>query len=235
MKQLMFVVISAAIMTVFAACSPTPVAIKFDKDVYVLEGADAKGKIVAFAVDADGNPIKEGVDLTYFCADRDVVKVSADGSIEAVSSGEETVEVEVVGVDIKAEIDIRVKIPSGIEVTHEKLSLWVGQVKKNVAAWVVSEKEAYIEGYTTEWTSNDPSIVSVKGIPDPVKGKMQRSYVEMKGLKSGDTTITASFGDLSKDITVRVYREDEELDLSGRRKQPADGEEKEEEEEEEEE
>ncbi len=204
-----------------AACSPTPVAIKLEKNPYILEGQGAEDQIVAYAVDADGNKIEKGADLTFFCETVNIVEVANDGKIRAVSSGEAKAEVEVVGYDIKATVDIRVKIPSDIEVTHEKLSLWVGQVKKNVAAWVVSEKGAYVEGYMPTWSSADPTIVSVKDIPDPTKGKMQRSYVEMEGLKSGDTTIMAIFQDFEKEITVRVYREDEELDLSGRRKPPA--------------
>lgn len=214
----MLLTMSVFILALSTACTPTPVALKFEKDIYVLEGNDANEQIVAYAVDSDGKRINEGVDLTFFCPNRDVVLVTNDGKISAVSSGEDTIEVEVVGADIKAEINVRVKIPAGIETSHEKLSLWIGQIKKNVAAWVVSEKEAYIEGYLPEWSSDDPSIVSVKRIPDPIKGKMQKSYVEMKGLKSGDTTINATFGNMMKTITVRVYSEDEELDLSGRRK-----------------
>ncbi|MBN2528496.1 MAG: hypothetical protein JXR76_19060 [Deltaproteobacteria bacterium] len=217
------------VFSTITACSPTPVAIRFEQDVYTLEGSGAEGQIVAFTVDADGKKIENGPDLTFFCESRDIVQVSNDGKIKAVASGEDKVEVEVVGHDIKATVGIRVKIPSDIEVTHEKLSLWVGQEKKNVAAWVVSEKGAYIEGYTPTWVSADPSIVTVKDIPDPSKGKMQRSYVEMHGMKSGDTTIKATFQDMEKEIVVRVYREDEELDLSGRRKKPAEEKEKEEE------
>ncbi|MBN2716697.1 MAG: hypothetical protein JXX14_12665 [Deltaproteobacteria bacterium] len=227
MKSAIYGMTGFMILAVVAACSPTPVGIKFEKDMYVLEGPDAEDKIVAYGVDADGNKITEGLNYTFFCEKRDIVISSNDGTIKAVASGEETVEAEIVGYDIKATVKIRVKIPTDIEVSHEKLSLWVGQVKKNVAAWVVSEKGAYVEGYTPKWISADPTIVSVKDIPDPTRGKMQKSYVEMKGLKSGDTTISAVFEGMEKEITVRVYREDEELDLSGRRKPPVEEQEKE--------
>lgn len=223
MKKAIFCIWALLVVSLTMACSPTPVGIKFEKETIILEGKGSKGKIVAFAVDADGNAIKEGVDLTFFCPKRDVVFVANDGTIEASSSGEATVEVEVVGTEIKKEIKVRVKIPGGIEVTHEKLRLWNGQVKTNVAAWVVSEKGAYVEGYLPDWSSDDPTVVSVKNIKDPSKGQMQRSFVEMKGLKSGNTTINATFQNMIKIITVRVYNDDEEVDLSGQRK-PASGE-----------
>jgi hypothetical protein len=83
----------------------------------------------------------------------------------------------------------------------------------------VSEKDAFIEGYLPKWTSQDPSIVSVEQIEDPIKDpKRARSYVKMVGLKSGDTYITATYNNISRDIRVRVYDEDEEVDLSGQRK-----------------
>ena len=221
MKKAIRVILGSLILASVAACSPTPVDITFEKELYILEGAGSEDKIVAYGVDADGQKITEGLDYTFFCENRDIVVSSTDGTIKAVASGEEEIEAEIVGHDIKKKVKIRVKIPTGIETSHEKLSLWVGQVKPNVAAWVVSEKGAYIEGYTPTWVSADPTIVSVKDIPDPVKGKMQKSYVEMKGLKSGDTTISAVFEGLEKEITVRVYNEDEELTLAGRRKPPA--------------
>ncbi len=222
MKRVLFVVLTATAAIVTAACS-TPADIRFDKEVYVLEGFDAEGQIVATAVDADGTPIKDGVDMTFFCQKNDIVKVTNDGKLKAVASGEDEVEVEIVGTEIKKIAKVRVKIPGSIAVSHEKLRLWVGQVKKNVAAWVLSEKEAYIEGYLPDWTSDDPTIVSVKRIPDPTRGQYQRSYVEMVGLKSGDTTVNATYGNLMTSITVRVYSEDDEVDLSGQRK-PKDGE-----------
>jgi hypothetical protein len=218
MKHLQTAALTILLLTLAAACSPTPVDIKFDKDEYILDGPEATGQIVATALDADGGEIKEGVDMTFFCANRKVVLVGNDGKISAVSSGEDTVEVEIVGADIKKTVKVRVKIASNIETTHEKLRLWTGQVKKNVAAWVVSEKKAYIEGYIPTWSSEDPSIVSVKDIKDPTGSEYPRSYVEMVGIKSGDTTITATYKNLTKSITVRVYDEDEEVDLSGRRK-----------------
>jgi hypothetical protein len=206
-----------AIAAICLACSPEPVDIQFSEDMYVVEGKDGKIQIKAWPVDKEGNKIEEGVDLTYFCPNRDIIGVTNDGEVNAIASGEDDVEVEVVGKPIKKSVKVRVKIAGGVEASHEKLRLWVGQEKTDVAAHVISEKGAYIEGYLPEWRSDDPSIVSVERIPDPTQMKFKRSYVKMVGKKSGDTHVYASYNGMEKQITVRVYAEDDEVTLAGRR------------------
>jgi len=200
---------------VAAACSPTPVEIKFSEDLYVLDGADAKGKIVAIVLDAEGNPITEGLEVVFFCESNKVIKLDQQsGDIEAASSGEAVVEAEVVGTELKGAAKVRVKIPASINLSHEKLRLWTGQVKDNVWAEVLSEKGAFIEGFLPEWASEDPSIVKVEPIVDPSR---RQSWVKMTGMKSGDTYVITSFRHISESIRVRVYDEDEEVSLAGER------------------
>jgi hypothetical protein len=154
------------------------------------------------------------VEFVWFSDDTSIIKLSQDGEVEAISSGEATVEVEVVGTKLKTEVRVRVKIPASINVSHEKLRLWTGQVKDNVWAEVHSEKDAFIEGYLPEWSSEDPSIVKVEPINDPNR---RQSWVRMTGMKSGNTYIYATFQGLSKMIRVAVFDEDEEVALDGTR------------------
>ncbi|MCK9523212.1 MAG: hypothetical protein M0R76_09245 [Proteobacteria bacterium] len=209
--------LGCAIALLGSACSPTPVAIRVEQEKYILEGEGAEGQLIAHAVDKDGTPIP-AAEMTFFCESNKIVRVTPSGALKAVSSGEDVVEIEVVGTDLKVKVVVRVKISAGVETSHEKLRLWLGQEKIDVSAWVVSEKGAYIEGYLPEWSSDDPSIVSVVGVPEPIGDPIrERSYVKMVGLKSGDTNITASYKSFTKDIRVRVYAEDENVNLAGQR------------------
>jgi hypothetical protein len=218
MTKINLLIVTFLASIAISACSPEPVDIKFDKELYVLQSPNEELQIKATAVDANGAPIKDPVPMTFFCPDLKVIKVTNDGKVTAVSSGEDEIEVEIVGKDIKKNVKVKVEIASDIELTHEKLRLWTGQVKKNVAAWVVSEKAAYIKDYQPTWTSEDPTVVSVKDIKDPTGSDYPRSYVEMVGKKSGNTTIHATYEDMDKSISVSVFDEDEEVDLSGQRK-----------------
>ena len=219
MKATMALVLISSIALFAIGCSPTPVEIKAEKDIYVLDEAGAKDQIKVSILDADGDKIPEGLEVVYFSPDTKIIRLGQqDGKIEAKASGEANVEVEVVGTDIKLDVPVRVKIPGAIELSHEKLRLWTGQVKENVCSWVQSEKGAYIEGMIPEWASEDPTIVSVEQLPDPVNDpKRNRSYVKLVGKKSGDTYILTSFRHLSRSIRVRVYDEDEEVTLAGQR------------------
>lgn len=216
MKKIITTLIAAMAATwALAACSPTPTELKIGKEKYVLDGADAKDKIEVTVLDPDGKPITEGLDIVFFSTDTKIIKLDQQsGDIEAVASGEAEVEVEVVGTQLKKTAPVRVKIASSINVSHEKLRLWTGQVKDNVWSEVHSEKGAWIEGFYPEWASEDPTIVKVEPIND--KNRRQ-SWVKMTGLKSGDTYIITTFRHLSKSIRVRVYDEDEEVSLAGER------------------
>ncbi|MBN2801939.1 MAG: hypothetical protein JXR91_02475 [Deltaproteobacteria bacterium] len=218
MTKINLLIVTVLASIALSACSPEPVDIKFDKELYVLESPSAELQIKATAVDANGTPIKDPVAMTFFCPNLKIIKVTNDGKVTAVSSGEDEVEVEIVGKDIKKNAKVKVEIASDIKLTHEKLRLWTGQVKNDVSAWVVSEKDAYIKDYKPTWTSEDPTVVSVKDIKDPTGSDYPRSYVEMVGKKSGNTTISATYNDLTQSISVSVFDEDEEVDLSGQRK-----------------
>ncbi|MFO8073096.1 MAG: hypothetical protein R6V85_14590 [Polyangia bacterium] len=205
----------AAACVWLASCGPTPADLKVEPEKVVLDGRGDTAEIEATIVDEEGNPITEGYDLTWFSTDTDLFKLTQNGEVTAEASGEGTVEIEVVGTELKASVPVRVKIASSISTSHEKsLRLWTGQVKDDVWAEVHSEKGAFIEGFKPEWSSADPSIVEVESIDDPER---RQSWVKMTGLKSGNTYVTASFRNLSKQLIVRVYDEDEEVNLAGER------------------
>jgi len=209
------IVIVAAALTVLAACTPKPASLVIEPEKAVLDGGGSTLKLQAKILDADGQPVTEGSDVTWFSTDSAIFKLDQDGTITARASGEGEVEVEVVGTALKAFVPVRVKIASSIVTSHEKsLSLWVGQEKDNVWAEVHSEKEAFIEGFKPTWSSSDPSVVKVENLVD----ERRQAWVKLTALKSGDTYVTASFRDLSHDIIVRVYSDDEEISLDGTRK-----------------
>ncbi len=196
-------------------CSPTPAELKVGKEKYVLDGMDAQDKIEITVFDEKGAPVTEGVELVYFTTDFKVVKLNQQtGEIKAVSSGEADIEVELVGTDLKINVPVRVKIAGSINLSHEKLRLWTGQVKENVWSEIHSEKGAWVEGFVPEWASEDPSIVKVEQINDPNR---RQSWVKLTGMKSGNTFIMTTFRHLTKSIRVRVYDEDEEVSLAGER------------------
>lgn len=199
------------LMTVFACSKPAKIEITPAK--VVLEEPGATQQLQAKVFDADGALIPDAR-VVWFSTDTKLIKLSQDGEVSAIASGEANVEVEVVNSPIKASVPIRVKIPSSIHVSHEKLRLWIGQVKDNVWAEVHSEKGAFVEGYLPSWTSDDPTIVKVEPIVD---AKRRQSWVKMTGLKSGVTYINASFRGITKTIRVGVFGEEEEVDLSGQR------------------
>ena len=159
---------TALALAAFAACGPTPAELEITPERAVLDGAGSTLKLQAKVLDEEGNPITEGVDVTWFSTEMDIFDLdTTTGEIEAKASGEGEVEVEVVGTEIKTTVPVRVKIPGELQLSHEKsLSLWVGQVKDDVWAQVNSEKGAWIEGMKAEWSSLDPSIVKVENLVD---------------------------------------------------------------------
>ena len=197
-----------------AGCGPKPAQVEILPEEVVLEGVGAALKLEARVLDEKGNVIPNFKDIVWFSEDMDHIKLSADGTVEAKASGEAEVEVEVVKTNIKATTTVRVKIPASIVVSHERLRLWTGQVKENVNAEVHSEKGAFIEGYLPTWVSDDPDIVKVEPIVDPSR---RQSWVRMTGMKSGNTFIYAKFKNLSQQIRVAVFDEDEEVAMDGTR------------------
>lgn len=214
MRKVQLLAIAALALCAIVGCSPTPVKLEVIPPEVVLDGEDATLKLVGKVLDADGNPINEGVDVLWFSEDSSVFKLEPDGTLNAVASGEGEVEAEVVGTDLKATVPVRVKIASSLNLSHEKLRLWTGQVKDNVWSEVHSEKGAFIEGFIPEWASEDPTIVKVEPINDPNR---RQSWVKLTGMKSGNTYIMTTFRHLTESIRVRVYDEDEEVALDGTR------------------
>ncbi len=214
MRLRISVFIIGCLITALSGCSPTPAKVEIIPEKVVLEGADATQKLTAKVTDADGKDITKDVDIIWFSEDTKRIKLSSDGTVKAVASGETEVEVEVVGTEITGTVPIRIKIPGSLKVSHERLRLWTGQVKEDVYAEVHSEKGAFIEGYLPTWESEDPEIVKVEPIVDPSR---RQSFVKMTGMKSGTAFIYAKFQHFSKRIRVAVYDDGEEVAADGTR------------------
>jgi hypothetical protein len=195
-------------------CGPKPASVEIVPGEVVLEGAGAQQKLEARVLDEEGKVIPGFTDIVWFSEDMKHIKLSADGTVTAVASGEAKVDVEVVNTQLKATVKIRIKIAASVKVSHERLRLWTGQVKEDVCAEVLSEKGAFIEGYLPTWKSDDPDIVKVEPIVDPNR---RQSWVRMTGMKSGITYIYAKYKDFSQQIRVAVFDEDEEVAMDGTR------------------
>lgn len=195
-------------------CGPKPTTVEIVPGEVVLEGAGAQQKLEARVLDEEGKVIPGFTDIVWFSEDIKHIKLSSDGTVTAVSSGEAKVDVEVVNTELKATVKIRIKIAASVNVSHERLRLWTGQVKENVYAEVRSEKGAFIEGYLPTWVSDDPDVVKVEPIVDPNR---RQSWVRLTGMKSGTTYIYAKYKDFSKQIRVAVFDEDEEVAMDGTR------------------
>ncbi len=206
-------VFSVAAAAALLGCS-APAKLEAIPDSVVLDGLGTSEKIIVKAYDDDGDLVTEDLKFVWFSSNTSIIKLEQDGTVTGIASGEADVEIELIGVDLKTTVPVRVKNPASIKVSHEKLRLWTGQVKTDVWAAVYSEKDAFIEGYLPTWNSDDPTVVQVEPIVD---SRRRQSWVKLTAIKSGTTYINAVFKNLTKTIRVSVFDEDEEVELDGTR------------------
>jgi hypothetical protein len=200
------------VATLFLGCA-SPARIEITPDNVVFERAGDSMMLQATVFDQDDRQMShKGIDLEWMCKDNNVVRLTSDGEVAAVASGDAKVEVTIPGVDLRAETSVRVKLPSSIRVSQDKLRLWEGETKEDVWAEVLSEKGAFLEGYLPEWSSDDPSIVKVEKIVDPNR---RQSWVKLIGVRKGTSQVSAKFRGISGTIRVAVFAEDEEVVLAG--------------------
>jgi hypothetical protein len=211
MKREFVLAVVGCVAFLVAGCSK-PTTVRIEPEKVVLDGPDATMTLVAEVFDQKGRPLTKDVNIVWFSDDTKIIKLSPEGEIRAVASGEAEVEAEVVGTELKAKVPVRVKIPSSILTSHERMSLWLGQVKKDVWAEVRSEKNAFIEGYLPQWESEDPSVVQVDPIVDPNR---RQSWVQLTALKEGVTFVHARFQGISSSIRVTVYDENKQYAPDG--------------------
>jgi hypothetical protein len=207
-----FVCVALPFAAMFGSACSKPTTLKIEPEKVVLDGANDSETLAAKVFDQNGKPITEGNRIVWFSDDTKIIKLSADGVVSAVASGEAEVEAEVVGAELKAKVPIRVKIAASVVASHERMSLWIGQVKEDVWAEVHSEKEAFIEGYLPQWESEDPSIVKAEAIVDP---RRRQSWVKLTALKEGVTFLHARFNGLDSSIRVSVYDENRQYAPDG--------------------
>lgn len=201
----------AAAMLASMGCSK-PSSLQIEPANIVLDGADDSKTLVAKVLDQNGKQITDGISVVWFSEDTKIIKLSADGHISPVASGEAKVEAEVVGTQLKVTVPVRVKIPASINTSHERMSLWIGQVKEDVWADVRSEKGAFIEDYLPQWESEDPSVVTAEPITLP---KRRQSWVKLTALKEGTTYLHAKFKGIDTSIRVTVYDENRQYAPDG--------------------
>jgi hypothetical protein len=204
---------SVTLAVALLGCS-TPSKLQAIPDSVVLDGLGTSETIVVKVYDNNEDLVTEDLKFVWFSSNTTIIKLEQDGTVTGIASGEADVVIELVGVDLKTTVPVRVKNPASIKVSHEKLRLWTGQVKIDVWAGVHSEKDAFIEGYLPTWSSDDQTVVQVEPIVD---SRRRQSWVKLTALKSGTTYINAVFKNLTKTIRVSVFDEDEEVELDGTR------------------
>ena len=214
LSQLFVITVSVFMACGLLACGPTPAKLEIVPAQVVLDGADAQMKLNVRVLDRAGKTIETDADIIWFSEDDHHFKLSQDGTLKALASGSGEVVAELVGHDIKAQVRVRVKIASSLEVSHKRLGMWVGYLTRKVWAKVRSEKGALIQDFRPTWHSLDPAVAKVETVDD---FNSVASFAEVTALKSGDTRIVASFRHLKKEIVVRVLNDDEEIDPAGQR------------------
>ncbi len=193
MNKAILCTVTLGLTMMSAAGCTTPSKIEVTPDKVVFEKAGATTLLHAIVLDQDGNQMStKGLDIVWSSKDTKNVKLSPDGQVTAAASGETEIDVEIAGTEIKTRVPVRVKIPSSIQVSTEKLRLWENQIRENVWAEVRSEKGAFLEGFLPKWSSEDSSVVKVEPIIDL---KKRQSWVKMTGVKErGDMQSPSNAG-----------------------------------------
>lgn len=204
---------AVAVCCIFGCAAPEKIEVRPEEVVF--ERAGDSMMLQATVLDRDGREMShKGLDIAWMCKDNNVVRLSSDGEVTAVASGDANVEVSIQGTELRAQASVRVKLPGSVRVSQDKLRLWEGEVKEDVWAEVLSEKGAYLEGYFTDWSSDDESVVRVEKIVDPSR---RQSWVKLIGVGKGTTQVTAKFRGISQPIRVAVFAENEEVVMAGDR------------------
>jgi hypothetical protein len=187
--------------------SPTTVEVR--PNPLILEGQGAKGRLRAVVFDADGKDITGDHAVTWMCLDTKNIKIQQDGTVVALSSGQALVDAEVVGTDLPSLPGyglhgggtVIVKIPSWVEVSHERLNLETGQKTSTVWAEVRNDLGHPMTDYLPTWKVDNPAIVSIESSLNRSK---TRTLLTLTALAPGETFLTASYKDLAGDILLTV-------------------------------
>ncbi|MCP4602447.1 MAG: hypothetical protein GY847_18350 [Proteobacteria bacterium] len=205
--------IMLGVLIFWSAGCTTPASIEVTPNNVVFEKAGSTLMLYARVLDQDGNQMSiKGMDIIWSCEDTKNVRVTSDGQVTAVASGETEVQVSIADTEVTAKVPVRVKLASSIRISHEKIRLWTDQIREDVWAEVLSEKGAFVEGFLPKWSSRDESVARAEPIVDP---KRRQSWVKITGIKPGTARIEASFRGITKDIRVAVFSKDEEVNMVG--------------------
>lgn len=193
-------------------CS-TPSKIEVSPKEVVLDKAGKSMLLEARVLDQDGTAMSvRGLEIRWTCEEKGVAKVTPDGQVTAVASGDADVKVEVVGTELSEIVKVEVNIPSLVHVSNDKLRLFVGETKEGIWAEVRTERGAYVEGADVTWSSEDSSVLKVEPIVD---SQRRQQFVRLTGVTPGVTHAVARHGTLSKSVRVTVFASDQEVNLTG--------------------
>lgn len=204
--------VMAAGALVAAACT-TPTRIEITPKDIVLDAAGKTVLLQAKVLDQNDEVMStRGLDLAWYTEDTNVIHLTQDGVVSSVASGEAEVTVEVPGTELRAFTTVEVKIPSSVQVSVDKLRLWVGESKQDIWADVRTERGAVIADLRPSFSSLDPDVVRVEPVSE---GVGVRSQAKITGIIPGVARIKAGYETMSTEIKVTVFAEDEEVSMVG--------------------
>ena len=206
---------TAAILTLLfgALACTTPSKIEITPKDVVLDKAGRTQLLSVKVLDQDGKEMStRGIEINWYCEDTSVVKLTQDGVVTAVASGEAEVTAEVAETGVKETVTVEVKIPSAVQVSIDKLRLEAGESKDDVWASVRTERGAMIQDLKPSWSSENTSVVRVEPAGDTSR---PQSFVKLTGVSSGVTRVTARYENFTQEIRVTVFGEGEEVEMVG--------------------
>ncbi len=202
-----------AVVTLLALGCTTPTKIEVSQKEVVLDKAGKTALLEARVLDQDGSAMSiRGLEIRWSCEETGVARVTPDGQVTAVASGDADVKVEVVGTALSEIVKVEVKIPKVVHVSKDKLRLFEGESKEDIWAEVQTERGAFVEGAAVTWSSDDSSVVKVEPVVDPTR---RRQFVRLTGVTPGTTHAVARHGTMSKSVRVSVFASDQEVNLAG--------------------
>ncbi|MCA9667203.1 MAG: Ig-like domain-containing protein [Myxococcales bacterium] len=176
---------------VASGCSKEAASISVEPKTARLTNEVRSVQLTATPRDSAGKAMK--LPVTFSSMTPTIITTSADGQVQAVSSGQGTVLVKA-GEKTKKEVIVIVQLAKKIEIDPDSPMMMVG-VTRGFKATVLNDKKQPLLAGGVRWTSSDPSVAKVD------------KHGNVKTLKEGTTTLTAHAAGISAKTVITVKHE----------------------------